>query len=242
MRIGNKKSEENDVRGLHNLQLKHMTIHDNEITLAYVGKKMQSQKHTFEVSDALKKNISELTEGKGPEDPIFTWNKDGKQIRIAPRRVNDYLKDQLGSNVTVHHFRHHHGSQRAEKYLNDVSHDPSGNLMKMSIGQVKQAVREALVVTSDYLGNTPNVAKKHYIDPTIFEEFFKKMGVNPKEMRNAMKALGLNKTAKSEFDQNQFSVRDDISGTTPDEDSFYERMGEVVLEDLEPIEEDEIAE
>jgi DNA topoisomerase-1 len=229
MRIGNKESEEeNDVRGLHNLQVKHMTVNGNTVELTYTGKKQQPQKHTFKVSDTIKKNLLEFTEGKGPEDSIFTFNKKGKQIRISPRRANTYLKEDLGSNVTIHHFRHHHGSLKAQKYLSDAIESTP----KMTPDQAKQTAREATIVVSDYLGNTPNVARKHYIDPTIFEDFYKQMHVNPKE---ATDMSTIKKTAASEAPVSDISVTDSLNGTTVDEDAFYQWMGNVVLEELEPF-------
>lgn len=223
MRIGNKQSEKNDVFGLHNLNVKHLKLDGNNVELTYTGKDEQPQHHSFTVSDVIRSNIAELIADKKPDDPIFTWEKKGKKLRITPRLVNRYLRQELGSNVTVHHFRHHHGSLMAQKFLDDI--DPS----KMSKTQIKKSVREACEYVSEYLGNTANVAKRHYIDPAIFQKFYKKAGMNPKKAAEVV--TGINKAAA-----HKLVVTDDFTGTTPDENDFYESMITTKLEDLIPYE------
>ena len=224
MRIGNSKSEEDDVRGLHNLQKKHVSLKGNKVTISYTGKKKVPQKHEFEVSDAVKKNLNELLKDKGNEDPVFTWNKRGEDIRIAPTYVNRYLRYRLGSNVTVHHFRHHHGSLKAKEYLDKI--DPS----KMNKNQLKDAVKDASLFVSEYLGNTPAVARKHYIDPAVFEEFYAKAGMKMKDASNNI----TNKTASSE---NAFTFKVlQLTGKTPEEEKFNDDLWAMKLEDLQPYE------
>jgi|GEM_PF-5570396 len=222
MRIGNKKSEENDVRGLHNLQKGHMKIDGNTVSLTYTGKKKVPQKHEFTVSDDIKNNLIELTKDKRDSDPIFTWDKNGEEIRIAPRYVNGYLRHKLGSNVTIHHFRHHHGTQIAQEYLNNI--DPK----KMNKSQVKQAVRDAAAEVSEYLGNTPNTARKHYIDPAVFQNFYARAGF---DMKNAY-SKNMNKTAKSKF---TFNIAP-MASLKPEEEEFGNSLWEMKLEDLQPYE------
>lgn len=221
MRIGNRKSEGDDVRGLHNLQVQHVKMNGNKVTVAYTGKKKVAQKHEFQVSEPVKKNLNELMSGKGPEDSVFTWDKKGEQIRIAPTYVNRYLRHRLGSNVTVHHFRHHHGSLKAKEYLDKI--DPA----KFSQKQVEQAVKDASLFASEYLGNTPAVAKKHYIDPAIFEDFYARAGVKMKSAStNIIKKVAASFT---------FNVQE-LTGKTPEEEKFNDDMWAMKLEDLQPYE------
>lgn len=219
MRIGNKKSEEDDVRGLHNLQVKHLNLDGDKATFSYVGKKKQDQNHSFNVDGAVKDNLQAMIKGKSPEDPIFTWEKDGEETRIAPKLVNRYLRQKLGSNVTIHHFRHYHGTRMADEYLRGIDVD------KITPRQAKRAVREAAVVVSEKLGNTPNVARKHYIDPTVFQMFYQRAGMKPPKIATA--DAGIKKTA-----QDELSISSTY-GITPDEEEFNARLWETKLEDLE---------
>jgi len=219
MRIGNKKSEEDDVRGLHNLQVKHLDLTGDKATFSYVGKKKKDQRHSFNVDKTVKNNLQELTAGKNPEDPIFTWKKDDEEIRIAPKLVNRFLRQKLGSNVTIHHFRHYHGTRIADEYLRGIDTE------KITPRQAARAVREATVAVSEKLGNTPNVARKHYIDPTVFQMFFKRAGMKPPKA--AAVEVGIKKRA-----QDEFSISSSY-GITPEEEEFNARLWEVKLEDLE---------
>ncbi|MDO8641097.1 MAG: hypothetical protein Q7R33_06095 [Nitrosarchaeum sp.] len=216
MRIGNKKSEqEREVRGLHNLQVKHMNIKNNSIELAYTGKDKVEQKHTFTVDDTIKKNLMDLIHDKSPDQPIFTWHKRGEEIRIAPRQANRYLRERLGSNVTIHHFRHYHGSRIAKEFLDSV------DASKMNKSQIKDTIRDSQIAVSEYLGNTPNVARKHYIDPTIFKMFLARA-----KMKKAL-ADAMQKTAAFTFDVSS------TEGVNPQENKFLDDLGATKLEDLE---------
>lgn len=226
LRIGNKKSEEDDVRGLHNLQKKHMTITGNTVNLHYVGKTKKEQSHTFDVDDKIKRNLQNLLTDKNDDDPIFTWNKRGKSTRIAPTFANRFFKRKLGSNVTIHHFRHYHGTRTADQYLKEI------DVSKLSSHQLDKAVREATVLVSEFLGNTPNVARRHYIDSTVFQMFYKRAG---KRMPKKSMDESMTKTAA------KFSFKADsaITGLTPQEQSFQNRLFETVLEDLPEIDEND---
>lgn len=221
MRIGNSKSEEDDVRGLHNLQAQHFKLNGNVVTIAYTGKKKVSQKHEFKVNEDVKSNLQNLLEGKDAEDPVFTWNKRGEDLRIAPTYVNRYLRHRLGSNVTVHHFRHHHGSLKAKEYLDKL------DASKMNETQLKNAVKDASIYASDYLGNTPAVARKHYIDPTIFQDFYSKAGL---KMKAKIEEI-ISKVA-SKF---TFNV-ESLTGKTPEEEKFNDDLWAMKLENCQPYE------
>jgi DNA topoisomerase IB len=219
MRIGNRKSEANDVRGLHSLQTQHIKMSGSKVTISYTGKKKVAQKHEFEISEPIKKNLNELLKDKQPTDSVFTWDKGGETIRIAPTYVNRYLRYRLGSNVTIHHFRHHHGTLKAKEYLDKI--DPS----KLSRKQLDQTVKDASLFASEYLGNTPAVARKHYIDPAIFQDFYAKAGMK-------IASSNVIKKVAAAF---IFKVQE-ISGKTLEEEKFNDDLWAMKLEDLQPYE------
>lgn len=221
-RIGNKGSEEVDnVRGLHNLQVQHMKIIDNKVELSYPGKKKVDQHHEFTVDETIKKNLMELIKDKSKKDPIFTWTKRDKLIRIAPRQVNRFLRYKLKSPVTVHHFRHFHGTRIANEYLSDI--DPA----KFSKSAIKRAVDDAAIRVAVFLGNTKGVAKKHYIDPAVFESFYKRAGLKMKKAANTEDDV----VKENKFDF-QFGVVSDPK-TSESETNFTDWMSNLKLEELD---------
>jgi len=230
MRVGNKKSEQNDVRGLHNLQVKHMKINGNQVVLNYTGKDKVEQHHKFNVDDTIKNNLANLVEGKQSDDPIFTFEKLGRIKRITPRFVNRYLKNDLGANVTVHKFRHANGTRIAKEYLDSVDTN------KMNATSIKLALSDAINKVADFLGNTPGAAKKHYIDTTIFEDFLKRGNFKVK-LKDVLKGVeasaGAMKKTASEF---VYSATSTDSSLTPEEQKFTDDINEIKLEELQPYE------
>jgi len=223
-RIGNKGSEEaDDVRGLHNLQAKHVTMDGNNVTFSYIGKKKVHQEHSFEVDDVIKKNLEELLKDKSDDDSVFEFEKKGKMQRITPRFVNRYLRFNLKSPVTVHHFRHYHGTRLAQEYLDEL--DPQ----KFSKTQMQKSIDSAAETVSEFLGNTKNVAKKHYIDPTVFENFYKRAGMKmPK--KKAASDEKMKKESASKFNFNTTSAPKEV---TEQEENFNNWMSGLNLDDLD---------
>lgn len=201
-RIGNKGSEEDDVRGLHNLQVKHIKMNGNDVNLSYVGKDKQQQNHQFKVDDSIKKNLNELIKDKKPEDPIFTWNKQGENIRIAPKYVNRYLKRQLKAPVTVHKFRTYHATRIAKEEFDSMTP------LKFSEREMERSVKNAMTVVSDFLGNTPNVARKHYVDPTVIQDFYKKAGMKMPTKFASTKKIAFEATSNPNLSDKELKFND----------------------------------
>jgi DNA topoisomerase IB len=231
MRVGNKKSEQNDVRGLHNLEVKHMDISGNQISLHYTGKDKVEQHHKFIVDDTIKNNLLDLVKDKGPEDSIFTFEKLGRVKRITPRFVNRYLKNDLGSNVTVHKFRHANGTRIAKEYLDGIDTN------KMTTNDVKLVMSDAISKVADFLGNTPVAAKKHYIDTTIFEDFLKKGNFKVK-LKDVLKGVASSSNMKKTASDSSFvfSATSTNSSLTSEEKKFADDINEIKLEELQPYE------
>lgn len=230
MRVGNKKSEADDVRGLHNLQLKNVEIKSNNmVELSYIGKKHVAQNHKFSITPLIKNNLTELMNGKSADDALLTFEKGGKFIRISPRLINRYLRKNLGSNVTVHHFRHHHASEIVSKFLQDQLDDKSF-MQKATKMDVKRVIKQASSLASDYLGNTPKVAQKHYIDPALFQNFAAQTGF--KSLKVATGQI-MNKIANQYF---TFGITDNLTNLTENEQKFQDKLESTKLEDLQPYE------
>jgi DNA topoisomerase IB len=236
MRIGNKNSEEDDVRGLHNLLTKHIKITKSDqgrskVELNYTGKGKVSQKHEFDVSPTIASNLNDLIQNKGPEDSIFTWEKDGKKIRIAPRLTNKFLKRQLGSNVTIHKFRHHHATEKVKTFLDQI------DTTKISLHDVKVAINDSAEYAAEYLGNTAKVARLHYIDPTVYQEFLKRASVK-RSLKEVLKGkASSNSMTKQAMDKKfKFVVDENLKELTPEEQTFQDNIEAMKLEDLQPYE------
>ena len=168
-RMGNTKSEKDNVYGLHNLKVGNLKLLKNKIKFSYTGKKERQEDVTVKVTPDVYSAIQKIIEGKDKEDPIFTFRK----ARVRPVAVNNYLK-KLGAGTTAHKFRHLHATDRAKKYLLD---DPKVK-QSDSLAKKKKYLRESIKKIQQEMGHaTPAMTKKAYINPSIVEEYEKRFGV-----------------------------------------------------------------
>jgi DNA topoisomerase IB len=77
--------------------------------------------------------------------------------------VNDYLRESTGAEVTAKDFRTWHATVLAATSL-AMSEEPGTSKASRA-----RAVRQAVVEVSQYLGNTPAIAKSSYVDPRVVD-------------------------------------------------------------------------
>jgi len=82
---------------------------------------------------------------------------------IDAARVNAYLKDLVGDDLTAKDFRTWHATVIAAASL--AASTEKGD----TVASRKRAVRAAVVEVSEYLGNTPTIARSSYIDPRVID-------------------------------------------------------------------------
>lgn len=78
-------------------------------------------------------------------------------------RVNDYLRESTGGDMTAKDFRTWHATVLAAAALAE-SDEPGDTKASRA-----RAVRQAMVEVSEYLGNTPAIAKASYVDPRVVD-------------------------------------------------------------------------
>ena len=168
-RIGNSKSEKEDIRGLHNLQAKHITINGG-IHFNYKGKDKIIQ-HQIVVDKKIESIIEKILENKKPDNYMFTFkDNEGKEKIVTPEMVNEYLKNNLDSPITIHKFRTYHATKLATEELDKIKVDD-----KKSSSEVLKEFNDVMDTISKKLGHTTsNTTIKHYIDYKVLESFFKK--------------------------------------------------------------------
>ena len=81
--------------------------------------------------------------------------------------VNEYIKRISGGDYSAKDFRTWSGSVRAIEALREQGSFETNT-------EAKSKVVSALKVVSRHLGNTPNVCRKYYVHPRIFEMYQEK--------------------------------------------------------------------
>ena len=144
--------------GLTTLKDKHVSIHSNEITFSFIGKK--GVQHDINLKNKkLAKIVKACRDIPGKE--LFQYfTNDGEKKSIDSGMVNQYIKKVSGGDFTAKDFRTWSGTVYAFlafKQLGGFDTDT----------EAKKKITEALDIVSNHLGNTRNVCKKYYVHPAI---------------------------------------------------------------------------
>jgi DNA topoisomerase I len=165
-RIGGEDyAAENDTYGLATMRKDHVSLHsNNELIFDYTAK---SGKHrvqavvdpeVYDVVAALKRRRS-----GGPELLSHRSGKSWKDVKSAD--INQYVKSMTGDTFSAKDFRTWNATVLAAVALG-VSEQAANSPTART-----RAIRRAVVEVSEYLGNTPAVARSSYIDPRVIDRF-----------------------------------------------------------------------
>jgi SPP1 gp7 family putative phage head morphogenesis protein len=140
--------------GLTTLQGRHAMVRGDEIHFAFIAKEGKVQQAVIK-DRALAKWVAERKAAVGPRDPLWP--------DVSAQKLNSYVKEVSAKNYTVKDFRTHHATRIAHDRLAPFSGNPPTGKEK------KALVKEVLDEVSGFLNNTPSMAKRSYIDPSVWE-------------------------------------------------------------------------
>jgi DNA topoisomerase I len=161
---GESYAETNDSYGLATILKKHVRLEGREVVFEYVSKGGQERLHSvvdpavFEVVAALKKRRS-----GGPE--LLAYKDNGRWQDVRSIDINLYLKELAGEEHSAKSFRTWHATVLAAQAL-AVSTEAL-----VSKSARKRAITRACTEVAHYLGNTPAVCRKSYVDPRVIDRF-----------------------------------------------------------------------
>lgn len=172
-RIGNPKSEKDNVFGIHNLQVKHVKQNGKNLTFDYSAKKQKRDVVTIKCSRQVLRIFQRLVRGKDRNDYIFT-TKDGE--KISEGAVNSFLKKKLKvpKGVTIHKFRHIATTRLFRDII--VNGLPRGWKSMPLEEKVKWYQGNLEVIRGKIRHDTIKTTLDSYIDPKVVNEFDKANG------------------------------------------------------------------
>ena len=164
-RIGGEEYvEQNNSYGLATLCKNHVTLGSGEaVTFDYPAKSGKRRVQTiadeavFGVVAALKRRRT-----GGPELFVYRMGRDWVDVRSSD--INDFVKDLSGGEFTAKDFRTWAGTVLAAVALAVAEKADSKTARKRAISRAYQEV-------AHYLGNTPAVCRKSYIDPRVVDRY-----------------------------------------------------------------------
>ena len=151
--------EYTDSFGLATLRVEHITCGNGIVVCSYPAKggKRREQVLADEGVCAVVRALCSRGQGE-----LLRFKEDGQWRDVRSADINAYLKETFGEEVTAKDFRTWHATVLAAVGL-AVSAPARGGR-----GQ-KRAVSRVMTEVSEYLGNTPAVARASYVDPRVLE-------------------------------------------------------------------------
>ncbi|MGZ4437149.1 MAG: DNA topoisomerase IB [Nocardioidaceae bacterium] len=157
-------TDDNGSFGLTTLERRHVTRKGDKLVFCFVGK--SGVEHCIEIDDPLSVAAVDTMRRRRAKDARLLAFKDTRRwAALDAARVNDYLRETSGAEITAKDFRTWHATVLAAVAL--ASTDEPGD----SEASRKRAVRQAMVEVSNYLGNTPAIAKSSYVDPRVIDKY-----------------------------------------------------------------------
>jgi len=161
-RIGNDYyADANGSFGLTTLERRHVRRTPEGLAFRFVGK--SGIEHRVLIDDVSVVAAVEAMRRRHGGDRLLAFRNGSGWADLSSAAVNAYLAELFGGDFTAKDFRTWHATVLAADALARSSE--SG----VTAASRKRAVRAAVVAVSDYLGNTPAIAKASYIDPRVID-------------------------------------------------------------------------
>ncbi|MBC2931613.1 DNA topoisomerase IB [Nocardioides sp. zg-1228] len=164
-RIGNDVyTDTNGSFGLTTMRKEHVSRHRGGMRFCFTGK--SGVEHCIDIDDPSAVSALEvMRRRRGGGDELLAW-KDGRTWRdLSSSDVNDYIRGCFGIEATAKDFRTWHATVIAAAVLAD-SDEPGATKASR-----KRAVSAAMKEVSEFLGNTPTLARTAYVDPRVVEAY-----------------------------------------------------------------------
>lgn len=144
---------ETQAYGLTTLRNEHVTVKGSTISLDFIAKKGIPAHYKIE------------------DEVLSTWLKDRQKRHdgklfpdTSPTKLNNYLQEASGGkNYTIKDFRTYKGTQIAYNNLKQYEN------VDLTRKEKKQVVKDVCEKVSEFLRNTPSMAKESYINPMVWE-------------------------------------------------------------------------
>jgi DNA topoisomerase I len=166
-RIGSEAyAEKNNSYGLATLRKEHVRIDDDGVRFDYTAK--GGKPRVVLVRDLqIEPVLRELRARRSGGHELLAYRDDDGEWRdVRSTDVNEYLKEVTGGRFTAKDFRTWHATVLAAVALSARAD------VRPSVTARKRAVSSAIKEVAQFLGNTPTVCRRSYIDPRVLDRYF----------------------------------------------------------------------
>jgi DNA topoisomerase I len=171
-RIGNDVyADQNGSFGLTTLERRHVSRRGPRLIFCFEGK--SGVQHNIEIDDpAVVEALEVMRRRRSPDQPrLLAW-KEGRSWRtLDSASVNDYIRETTAVDATAKDFRTWHATVIAAANLAQAHQDAEKAGRKVTRTARRRAVSACFREVSEFLGNTPTLARTSYVDPRVVEAY-----------------------------------------------------------------------
>jgi DNA topoisomerase IB len=170
--------------GLATLRREHVSVRGASLTFAYRAKGGLDRVQRL-VDPALAAPVRFLLrrDGGGPE--LLAWKDRAGWHDVRSADINAYVKDVTGGDFTAKDFRTWNATVLMAQALAVSDGAPDTPAAR------RRAVSRAVQEVAAYLGNTPAVARRAYVDPRVVDLFLDGVTVPPAALDRSVASPGL---------------------------------------------------
>ena len=162
-RVGSERyARESRTYGITTLRKGHVAVHGNRIAFDFRGKHRSVVRTTL-VDEELAASVQELLDLPGGRR-LFRYEWDGGRRSLTGARLNDYVRDYLGSEFTAKDFRTWGGTLIAA-----IAFAERGPVETEK--EAKRVIPAVMRRVGNELGNTPAVARSSYVSPAVIDQY-----------------------------------------------------------------------
>jgi DNA topoisomerase I len=163
-RIGGEKYAELDHHyGATTLQKHDVKVTRDGITFDYIAK--EGKRRTITVTDdAVRPTIRALVRSGNSQDSLFGYQDGGTWRPLHSHEVSSYIAAHAGGHFTAKEFRTWNATVLMALLLANANPSPTARSRK-------SAITAGIRGVADWLGDTPAVARRSYIDPRLIGRY-----------------------------------------------------------------------
>jgi DNA topoisomerase IB len=160
-----------DTHGLTTMLARDVRFEGEMIIFDYIGKGHKRQVQHVIDSDA-RNIVAELFSMRAPDERLFAFRAGSRWVDLHAGGVNHYLREASGISSSAKEFRTWNATVLGASALAGIEPPGSGRA-------VDRAMKFAAVTVAEYLGNTPAIARRSYVDPRVFSSYRSGWTISP---------------------------------------------------------------
>lgn len=150
--------------GLTTLERRHVRRQGTDLVFSFVGK--SGIEHSITISDEhVIDSLNLMRKRRGGSTRLLAYQGEAKWADLDASAVNQYIAQLVAEDLTAKDFRTWHATVLAAVALAETPEKGDTQASR------RRAVKAAVEEVSAYLGNTPTIARKSYVDPRVIEQY-----------------------------------------------------------------------